>query len=442
MRKYKITFEGEQMNMKIRVLCRLTSMMILGLYSVGFANSNPYTDVPADDWSYVAVESLIQKGLVTGYNQQNFKHGEIITRSDMAVIVAKAMSKRSTVDLDTKILIDKLVIEYKDELKDIGVRETGVVESKMDRFSFNGTARVRFDKGHTDGKTVDRGDKTGSYTPNSHLNLDLNYTYQVNNSWSLVGESEFGRQFNYAGENETLQNSVFEQMYVTGPFADTVIKAGRFSSYSPMGLAYDDKVTGAQISFGKVVKTTLQGGIASSNDDSSTYKAQNFSSVLFDVPLSSISNFHAGYYRIEANPYQHQQIDTGNYVNYYTAAFDSQMAKNWNFKAAYNKSDAVGALSNGIKSNDTKAYEVKVTYKNADMNIPKSYDIYALYRKSPQLASYSNTDDWHQNVKGFRIGLDYTIEKNVGLCTWYTFGKDVDTNKENNTYRIEWDFAL
>ena len=58
------------------------------------------------------------------------------------------------------------------------------------------------------------------------------------------------------------------------------------------------------------------------------------------------------------------------------------------------------------------------------------------------MASYSNTDDWCQNVKGIRIGGDYTMTKNIGLTAWYTFGKDVDTNERNNMYRVECDFLI
>lgn len=429
------------MSMKKSIGYVLASSFLFGFYSIGFANSNPFADVPMNHWSYDATEKLIQKGIVTGYDDKSFKDKQILTRSEIAVIVAKAMSKKDTADPETKALIDRLVTEYAQELRDIGVRETGTVETKADRFSFNGTARVRFDKGHTDGTTVDQGNKTGTYSPGSHLNLDINYAYKVNDNWSLVGESEFGRTLNYAGENETLQNSVFEQFYMTGPVADTTIKAGRFSAYSPFGLVYDDKVTGGQVAFGKVLKTTIQGGTASSTDDSDTYDSQNFASILFDLPISPISNVHAGYYKINPNTLQHQE-DNGDYVDYYTLGFDSQLTSDWNLKAAYSKSNAVGSLYNGIKSTDTKAYLLKLTYKNADMNKPGSYDYFALYRKSPQLASYSNTDDWRQNVKGIRLGMDYILDKNVGFTTWYTIGKDIDTKAQNNEYRVEFDFSI
>ena len=85
---------------------------------------------------------------------------------------------------------------------------------------------------------------------------------------------------------------------------------------------------------------------------------------------------------------------------------------------------------------------MKLTDRNADLTKPGSFDIFAMYRKSPMLASYSNTDDWVKNVKGFRIGADYVVTKNMGFTTWYTFGKDVDTNEVNNMYRMQWNFLI
>jgi len=444
------------MNMRKNTICVLTAAIFLATAGTGSANKNPFADVPQGDWSYNAIENLIHKGLIRGYDDTSLPKDQILTRNEMAVLVAKAMSKDNIADADTKIVLDNLAKEYADELQAIGVstdktQSTTVKENKLDRLSFSGIGRIRFDKENTGGLTVQRGTSQGGYTPNSHINIDINYAYKINDAWSLNGENEYGRQFNYGGENETLQNSIFEQMYLAGPILPNVnIKAGRFSAYSPQGLVYDDKVTGTQISFGKVVKTTLEGGLATSTDDNTVvtidgtnydYKSEDYQAALLDIPLSKISNIHLGYYRIGGNMLQHQSLVNG-YVNYYTVGVDSTIADNLNFCAVYAKSDAEGVASSGITSTDTKAYLMRLTYKAADLTQPKSFDVFALYRKSPQLASYSNTDDWCQNVKGFRLGLDYVFSKNMGITTWYTWGKDVDTNETNDMYRVQWNFLL
>lgn len=444
--------------MKKRAIGILMTAIFLGQTGTGSANSNPYDDVPLDDWSYGAVAGLVHQGLIRGLDDGAFHKDQILTRNEMAVIVAKAMSKEGKADEETKAVIDRLAQEYTDELDAIGVHKSAAkkeitektaAENKMDRFSFSGTGRIRFDQGDTGGKTVQRGTKTGNYTPNSHINLDINYAYQINKDWSLKGENEYGRQLNYGGENETLQNSVFEQMYLNGPVGNTMVKAGRFSAYSPQGLVYDDKVTGGQVKFGKNVITTLEAGKATSTDDNASvvldsgtysYYSQNYQSVLFDVPVSKVSNLHAGYYHIGGNLLQHQVAD--DYVGYYTLGADTALAKNLRLDVVYAKSNAKGVASSGITSEDQKAYLVKLTYKSADLRKPKTFDLFAMYRKSPQLASYSNTDDWCQNVKGIRLGGDYVFTENMGITAWYSLGKDVDTNEKNNMYRLQWNFLV
>ena len=444
--------------MNKKAMGALLSAIFLGQTGTGSANANPYEDVPAGDWSYEAVAGLVHQGLIRGLDDNNFQKEQIVTRNEMAVIVAKAMSKENQANVQTKAVIDKLAQEYADELEAIGVHKNIVLkkdsapantENKLDRFTFSGAGRIRFDQGNTGGKTVQRGTKTGSYTPNSHINVDLNYSYKINKDWALNGENEYGRQLNYGGENETLQNSIFEQMYLNGPIGDTMIKAGRFSAYSPQGLVYDDKVTGAQLKFGKTLKTTIEAGKATSTDDNvsvtldsgtQTYHSQNYQAILLDYPLNTSTNLHAGYYHIGGNILQHQISDE--YAGYYTIGADTMVAENLRLDMVYAKSDAKGIASSGIMSQDQKAYLVKLTYKSADLKIPKTFDIFAMYRKSPQLASYSNTDDWCQNVKGLRLGGDYVFTENMGMTLWYTLGKDVDTDEKNNMYRLQWNFLI
>ena len=439
----------------------LTTGIFFTFYGTGSAKNNPYADVPKGDWSYTAMANLIHDNLVRGVNDSSFDKNKIITRNDMAVLVAKAISKEDMVNLETKKVIDKLALEYAYELKIIGVTDDTEVsasptavppkaENKFDRLSFHGTGRIRLDKGNTSGLTAQRGNTTGSYTPNSHINLDLFYKYQINDKWSVYGESEYGRQLNYGGENQNLQNSVFEQMYLSGPIADATIKAGRFSVYSPQGLIYDDKVSGAEVSFGNAVKTTIDIGKATSTDDDTsnvnigsdtyTYHSQNYQSILFDIPLSKTTTSSIGYYHIGGNLLQHQ--NPNDYVNYYTVGINSKLADNLTLDTVYGKSNAKGYRNSNILSTATNSYLLKLKYKQAVFTKPKSFDIFAMYRRSPQLASYSNTDDWCQNVKGLRIGGDYIAASNIGLTAWYTFGKDIDTNQRNNMYRFECDFLI
>ena len=451
--------------MKKNTISILTAAIVFGAAGSCFANANPYADVPAGDWSYEAVSGLVHQGLVRGYSDSNFDKNQILTRNEMAVLVAKALSKENQADAATQGTIDQLVTEYSKELTAIGVENEKLsalsapaapavtkTDSKWDRLTFDGSGRVRFDGGNTGGRTASRPNSRGGYTPNSHINLDINYAYKVNNDWSIKGESEYGRQMNYGGENQTLQNSVFEQLYLAGPVGHgTTIKAGRYSAFSPMGLVYDDKVTGGQVKYEtKDFAVTLEAGKATSTDDKTSditidgnsynYRSQNYQAALFDVPMGK-TKLQAGFYRIGGNPNQGQMPDQ--HVNYYTFGVTSQLAENLRLDAGYAKANVDHTHSaSDVASTSNSAYLLKLTYRNADLTKPGSFDIFAMYRRSPMLASYSNTDDWVKNVKGFRIGADYVVTKNMGLTAWYTFGKDVDTNEVNNMYRMQWNFLI
>jgi hypothetical protein len=435
------------------------------------ANANPYADVPQGDWSYGAMAGLVHQGLVRGESDTTFSQSAIITRQDMAVLVAKAMSKESQMDAASKAATDKLVNEYARELSHIGVEDDAVAAlqaqpaapaaqaaSKWDRLNFYGSGRLRFDHGQVGGKTAAWPGQTSSrsWGRDQHINLDLCYDYKLNDAgWLVKGESEYGRTFNYGGENETLQNSVFEQLYLTGPIGkDLTVRGGRYSVYSPLGMVYDDKLSGVGLQYSKDrFSARVDVGKATSTDDSSSfapvtingrtyteYSSQDMQDILFDIPAGPKTNFHAGYYRIGGNIKQAQPA--GDYVSYTSLGFDTSLAQNLRLDCNWSHSDAARSEQGGITSNSDNAYIAKVTYRGADLTKPGSFDIFALYRYSPRLASYSNTDDWVQNVKGWRIGGDYVVTKNMGFTTWYTFGKDIDTNEKSDMYRFQWNFLI
>ena len=432
----------------------------------GFANENPYADVLKTDWSYSAVAQLVHEGMVSGCTDEDFRQAKRMTKNDLAVYIAQAMSRRDTMTDEEKANIDRLSKEYAHELRVIGVIDERMpqdgdksvqlpaktsFEKKLERFNLTGSGRIRYDGGWTSGSTRAHGMDHGEYSPNDHINLDLNYSYKVNDDWTLIGESEWGHNLNRYDRNQELQYSLFEKMYLTGPVGSTVIKAGRYNSISPMGLVYDEKINGLSIQFGKVLKTTVDvGKVVASKDGSKetgtygdyTYDSPHYQSILFDMPVSKATNLHAGYYHIGGTI--HQDQDPGKYVNYVTLAADSKLSKNLRLDVAYVHSDAQALPDARLGTSSTKknAYLLKLTYRNANLSDKGSFDIFALYRYSPQLASFSNTDDWNRNIKGIRIGGDYVFTKNMGLTMYYTLGKDIDTNEWDNVYRMQWNFQI
>ena len=54
---------------------------------------NPFSDVPAGHWAYESIAKLSAAGVIEGYGDDTFRGSRLMTRYEMAQIVAKALSK-------------------------------------------------------------------------------------------------------------------------------------------------------------------------------------------------------------------------------------------------------------------------------------------------------------------------------------------------------------
>ena len=100
----------------------LAMAMALGVTASAYA-ANPFSDVPAGHWAYDSINKLAAAGVVEGYGDTTFGGDKLMTRYEMAQIVAKAMAKGANVD--------KLAAEFADELDNLGVRVANL-EKKAD----------------------------------------------------------------------------------------------------------------------------------------------------------------------------------------------------------------------------------------------------------------------------------------------------------------------
>ena len=119
------------------------------------AMAGPFSDVPANSWSYKAVQDLAAKGLVIGYGDGTFRGDRLATRYEMAMVVARMldMYEKGQNAQDQKIQLNandiatlmKLAQEFKSELASLNVR-VAALEKKaaLDTVNFTGDARFRF----------------------------------------------------------------------------------------------------------------------------------------------------------------------------------------------------------------------------------------------------------------------------------------------------------
>ena len=223
----------------------LAMAMALGVTASAYA-ANPFSDVPAGHWAYDSINKLAAAGVIEGYGDATFGGDKLMTRYEMAQIVAKAMAKGANVD--------KLAAEFADELDNLGVRVANL-EKKADNVKITGEARYRYwdnDYNTKDDKSTDA------------LRTRIWVKGQVNDDWSYTGMLENIQTFQHSDAGE--ETTKFQRAYVNGKLGGLAVQAGRyaFTDFNG-GVIYDTRMDGGQVAYGKDVKLTLGAGKAADN---------------------------------------------------------------------------------------------------------------------------------------------------------------------------------
>lgn len=108
----------------------LMLVFLLNIAGLVFAAERPFADVSAGHWAYGAIQQLAQAGIIEGYGDGTFRGTNTITRYEMAIITANAMSNLSKANKKQRELIEKLAAEFTGELKALGIRMTNL-ENKV-----------------------------------------------------------------------------------------------------------------------------------------------------------------------------------------------------------------------------------------------------------------------------------------------------------------------
>ena len=175
----------------------LAMAMALGVTASAYA-ANPFSDVPAGHWAYDSVNKLAAAGIVDGNGNGTFGGDRLMTRYEMAQIVAKAMAKGAN--------LDRLAAEFADELDSLGVR-VAALEKKSDNVKITGQIRYEYagrdgDLKKTKGSIAQNRLRTRLFV-NGQINEDWTYTARIQNDQKLKDD---------VGNEDTWLN----QAYVTG----------------------------------------------------------------------------------------------------------------------------------------------------------------------------------------------------------------------------------
>jgi hypothetical protein len=251
---------------KSLVKLAITSALVVSFAAPTFAATatvNPFSDVPANNWAYGAVNQLAKAGIVTGYADGTFKGDKTITRYEMAAIVAKAMNK--TMSADQKAILDKLAIEFGAELGTLGVKVDGMQKQLDNQVKISGDARVRyFNVKDTNDTTDYRARVTFDGKINDNLKFNARLTSGSNNINGTAGTVKLDTanvNTNFLGMNTTLGREDFK--LGAGYLADTQIngviaQTGDFKFFGGTATQNVDS-TKAERVYGAEYKTNLLG---------------------------------------------------------------------------------------------------------------------------------------------------------------------------------------
>ena len=378
----------------------LAMAMALGVTASAHA-ANPFSDVPAGHWAYDAVNKLAAEGVVDGYPDGTYGGDKLMTRYEMAQIVAKAMAKGANVD--------KLAAEFADELDSLGVRVANL-EKKADNVKVTGEIRYSY-------RDVD-GDVNGN---ESVLRSRLWVNGQINEDWSYTGMFENNQDFG----NETGDDKIdFARAYVEGRVGGLDVVAGRYNEVTFSGNILDANLDMARVSYGDKIKVSAAAGKA-------------YDSVEVDEEAGKLLDSDD---RIYIGTLEAALGDVDAYVAYFKT--NSDMDKEiWNVGASYGFGDFTlsAEYMRGDKeySNAGKdGWWADLAWKGAEADQPGSYGIHAgYYDQSPSAYIMPTTDAEYfaDGYKGWNVGVSYTFAKNiVGMVNYWDMESQT-TNEDAQT---------
>lgn len=433
---------------KKSMISLLTAVLASGAISTtALAAQNPFSDVPADSWAYDAVKQLADNGIVDGYPDGTYQGQSNMTRYEMAQIVARAMTK-TDLDKADKVLVDKLASEFADELDNFGVR-ISELEKKSDNVKWDGTIRYRY----TD---VEKSKSSANKTENTLLFRLNPRAYIGNTGWTANSRIE------YLGKLDTSSNfdTTVDRIWVEGPAFGVNWKLGKYPVLPMNGMLLDDKVTGVEATFGSdVFKTTLQAGRFNtdvSEDHDLGETTSDYYAVQFDYAKDKWTA-QAGYYLFDGY-YKANTISTDE-LSLTSRDFDTDDLSLWNvglgykfdnnFKIAGNyaentKGSGYNTTGTGtVKGDESKSYNVELTYKGFNVKDPGSWDAFIAYRYVGAMVSvipvYKGA--W-TDQKGIEVGIEFVPAENILATLKYFDGKDISTDKDANKWfgQVEFQF--
>ena len=381
----------------------LAAVMALGV-NAGVYAANPFSDVPAGHWAYDAVNKLAAEGVIEGYPGGTYGGDRLMTRYEMAQIVAKAMAKGANAD--------RLAAEFADELDSLGVRVSNL-EKKADNVRITG--QIRYEYGDRNGDMQKTKGKVAQHRLRSRIFVNGN----INEDWSYTGRFENNQSLKNSSGDDTVR---LNQAYVSGHLGGVKLIAGKGDHYTGNGFVYDDTAEFIRAAYGKEVQVSAYVGKPVTTASDYGYEKMWGGEVSGKIGRLTLA---AGY-----DEFKDSKGSADAYSGGYVPAKKGDDNGIWNVSAKYKFDDFtlgatylrsdVDVYNSPYNDVDTDGYVISAGYKGADKNKPGSWGLFANYYDQGAGAFVAHTmypGDWgyymDEGFKGYMVGGGVTLAKNM-----------------------------
>ena len=394
----------------------LAMAMALGVTASAYA-ANPFSDVPAGHWAYDAVNKLAAEGVVDGYPDGTYGGDKLMTRYEMAQIVAKAMAKGANVD--------KLAAEFADELDSLGVRVANL-EKKSDNVKITGQIRASY--------RDFQGDHNGN---DGRIRTRLFLNGQVNEDWSYTGRFE-NNQY-YTGDYDSSDDDIsLNWAYVSGRLGGIKVDAGRQDFVK--GDVMDNRADGIKLSYGDDVK--VFGWAMKANSDN--WVNGTFAGNLNDDDRVYVAGVETKFGAMGADV-RYYNADNARDQEIWEIALSGEIAKDLTLKGSYFYGDS------DTFDGDDSGYLIGLAYKGAKASKPGSWGVYANYSDRPlstflqptlfsggyALYPFGTEEKAYDadGYQGFDVGANLTLAKNIVAGVKYV---DMEAREDGDDEQTIW----
>ncbi|ORT99951.1 S-layer domain protein [Anaerovibrio sp. JC8] len=389
-------------------------------------------------WAVDAIEQLAQDGFIEDLDE-NFGKGKV-SRQDMAQIVAKFADKN--VQGPSKPLADRLVVEFADELHQMGINK-----KNTDKVLFNNKFQIR---------TQDQwqADKGNSIRNDAHYaTLQLNPYVLFDKNWSVNLRAEANFNFdtgnfvspgNYLTDGQrVIPSTGIQHAYLQYDDNNVQLMGGMIPYFSKIdeGMMYDYHLYGGQVTVSNDVNVTLTAG-----------KTNRFDAVndLAKVYANDSTVKYGKYYGLEIYNNRHDRFTWGvayhhwsdknklyeecgaTAINIYEAAFGYRFDKNFRIHGAVawtnspNSEHEPGEAPDQVNHDSKRAYNIELDYKGAKLSQPGSFGLFIAYRQLGHYAVIAPTYDIiGHGMRGMEIGGDYVFTPNLLGSVRYFHGQEM-----------------